>query len=246
MTEVRPLRSTGITPLRRYYGPLRLPAAAVRRVMHFPPTLQASGGFEMRRLRASAHALFCRTRLLGATAHTRILFPERLRHAGPPRFLDDLSERALPRHPGWFDGCSCSLLLRRWQTSPPKAGWSPPMSLTRPNRDSLALGSLLRRPETLIPFAPRRCRRRTGPPSLLGCPCRKVRSFVSYEQLSRLTPFSQIDRARLGLAHLRNAGRQERKKEMHRDLTPDDARSGDRAYKNASRIRTKSNPRAAM
>ena len=29
----------------------------------------------------------------------------------------------------------------------------------------------------------------------------EVRGFVSYEQLSRLTPFSQIDRARLGLAH---------------------------------------------
>jgi len=42
MTEVRPLRSTGINPLPRYYGPLRLPAAAVLWVMNSPQALSES------------------------------------------------------------------------------------------------------------------------------------------------------------------------------------------------------------
>ena len=39
MTEVRPLRSTGVTPLPHYYEPLRLPAAAVLWVMDSPQAL---------------------------------------------------------------------------------------------------------------------------------------------------------------------------------------------------------------
>jgi hypothetical protein len=37
----RPLRSTGITPLRRYYGPLRLPPATTSRVIDSPRGLSA-------------------------------------------------------------------------------------------------------------------------------------------------------------------------------------------------------------
>ena len=50
MLSVRPLRSTGVTPLPRYYGPLRLPSRAApgyvfpSRVGSSPPTLQGLPG----------------------------------------------------------------------------------------------------------------------------------------------------------------------------------------------------------
>ena len=43
VTVVRPLGSTGITPLPRYYGPLRLPAITARQVMDSLPTLSLAG-----------------------------------------------------------------------------------------------------------------------------------------------------------------------------------------------------------
>jgi len=43
-TEVRPLGSTDITPLPRYYGPLRLPTAAARQVMDSLPALSRHPG----------------------------------------------------------------------------------------------------------------------------------------------------------------------------------------------------------
>ncbi len=38
-TEVRPLRSTGVTPLPRYYGPLRIPTVNAEWVIDSPPAL---------------------------------------------------------------------------------------------------------------------------------------------------------------------------------------------------------------
>src|SRR5213593_3627478 len=61
MTEARLLRSTGITPLHRYYGPIRLPAAAALRVMYspgaFPPTAGIwRGAFALPLSLLSSHA----------------------------------------------------------------------------------------------------------------------------------------------------------------------------------------------
>jgi hypothetical protein len=137
---------------------------------------------------------FRRTRLFRAIAQPFRLLPVLTYRAGSPRFLADLSERALPYHPGWPGSCSRSLLPCRLQTSPSSAGWSPPCRVTRPNRvhsrwaRSFAVGG------GSLPVAPRCYHRRTGQLPLLGCPHRNVRGYVLNEQLTRPTPFSQIDR----------------------------------------------------
>ena len=93
------LGSTGITPLPRYYEPIRFPARPADGYV-FPPAVEAWG----------------------------------LTQPGLPGSLTDLSARAVPYHPGRPDDRLGSLTDRRWQASPPLAGWPPPLSLTRPKR----------------------------------------------------------------------------------------------------------------
>jgi len=58
-TEVRPLRSTGITPLPHYYEPLRLPAAAVLWVMNSPQALSSSTSTKTPRRASQVPRPFC-------------------------------------------------------------------------------------------------------------------------------------------------------------------------------------------
>ena len=70
MTTVRPLCSTGITPLQHYYGPLRLPLTQFSRLCI--PLIPSGYDPQVN---------------------------------GPPRFLADLSPRAVLKHPGELYRC---------------------------------------------------------------------------------------------------------------------------------------------
>jgi hypothetical protein len=103
------LGSTGVTPLPRYYEPIRLPEQPANGYV-FPPAVEAWG----------------------------------LTGPGLPGSSTALSARAVPSHPGRPDDRLGSLTDRRWQASPPLAGWPPPLRVTRPKRVHLRYGSRVR------------------------------------------------------------------------------------------------------
>ena len=125
-TEVRPLGSTGITPLPSYYGPLRIPTVHARRVIDSPPAIS---------LRRNPSAL-------GSTSDL-------------PGSLADLSTRALPYYPEQSDGFKCPLIPHKWQASPYPGGWPLLFAFNEADTGSLALGSRLRRQGVYSPFRPK-------------------------------------------------------------------------------------------
>jgi hypothetical protein len=116
MTEVRPLGSTGITPLPCYYGPLRIPTVNTARVIDSPPALS---------LQRNPFALGITSDLPGSSA--------------------DLSTRALLNHPGQSHRFFRSFIPGEWQASPPSEGWPLSYKRNEAETGSLALGSRLRR-----------------------------------------------------------------------------------------------------
>jgi hypothetical protein len=126
MTEVRPLGSTGITPLPGYYGPLRLPTVHAGRV------IDSSSALSLRRNPFAS----------GITSDL-------------PGSLADLSTRALPYHPEQSDGFKCPLIPHQWQASPYPGGWPLLFGLNEAETGSLALGSRLRRQGGHPPFRPK-------------------------------------------------------------------------------------------
>ena len=116
MTEVRPLGSTGITPLPGYYGPLRIPTVNAWRVIDSPAACS---------LQRNPFALEFTSDLPGSSA--------------------DLSTRALPNHPEQSDGFKCPLIPHQWQASPDPEGWPLLFAINEAETGSLALGSRLRR-----------------------------------------------------------------------------------------------------
>lgn len=116
MTELRPLGSTGVTPLPSYYGPLRLPTVRTGRVIDSPPVL----------------ALQRNPFVLGSTSDL-------------PGSSADLSTRALPNHPGQSHRFVRSFIPGEWQASPSSEGWPLPYKRNEAETGSLALGSRLRR-----------------------------------------------------------------------------------------------------
>jgi len=116
MTEVRPLGSTGITPLPCYYGPLRIPTVHNARVIDSP-------------------ALFPLQRNPFVSGSTSDL----------PGSSADLSTRALPNHPGQPHRFFHSFIPGEWQASPFPEGWPLSSMCNEAESGSLALGSRLRR-----------------------------------------------------------------------------------------------------
>ena len=116
MTEVRLLGSTGITPLPRYYEPLRIPTVNDERVIDSPPTLS---------LRRNPFALGITSDLPGSSA--------------------DLSTRALPNHPEQSHRFFRSFIAGGWQASPILEGWPLLFKCNEAETGSLTLGSRLRR-----------------------------------------------------------------------------------------------------
>jgi len=115
-TEVRPLRSTGVTPLPRYYGPLRIPTVNAEWVIDSPPAFS---------LRRNPFASEITSDLPGSLA--------------------DLSTRALPNHPGQSHRFLRSFIPGEWQASPSLEGWPLSDKRNEAESGSLALGSRLRR-----------------------------------------------------------------------------------------------------
>lgn len=124
MTEVRLLGSTGITPLPRYYEPLRIPTVNAWQVIDSPPASS---------LRRNPFAL-------GITS-------------GLPGSFADLSTRALPNHPGQSHRFFHSFIPGEWQASPHSEGWPLSNTCNEAESGSLALGSRLRRQGRKLPFA---------------------------------------------------------------------------------------------
>ena len=116
MTELRPLGSTGVTPLPSYYEPLRLPTVRTRQVIDSPPALS---------LRRNPFALGSTSDLPGSST--------------------DLSTRALPYHPGQSYRFFRSFIPGEWQASPSSEGWPLSLKRNEAETGSLALGSRLRR-----------------------------------------------------------------------------------------------------
>lgn len=142
MTEVRPLGSTGITPLHRYYGPLRIPTVGAWRVIDSPPALL---------LQRNPFALESTSGLPGSSV--------------------DLSTRALPNHPGQSHWFVRSFIPNVWQASPSLEGWPLSTERNEAESGSLALGSRLRRRgscRTLGP--PLRSKNRSYSPRLVTLP----------------------------------------------------------------------------
>ena len=125
MTEVRPLGSTGITPLPRYYGPLRIPTVNTGRVIDSPAVL----------------SLLRNPFALGITSDL-------------PGSFADLSTRALPNHPEQSHRFFRSFIPGGWQASPIPEGWPLSYKCNEAETGSLTLGSRLRRQgfHTLRPF----------------------------------------------------------------------------------------------
>ncbi len=112
--------------------------------------------------------------------------PHAAHHAGSPRFLDDLSTRALPNHPG---GRRVHLLV----ASPPMAGFTspegwPPSLCNEAESGSRTLGSRLRCPTGPVARLLRPGPVRFAPSVTLATP---DRSYMVNEQFTWLTPFSQ-------------------------------------------------------
>ncbi|MEI6702094.1 MAG: hypothetical protein WCL71_00995 [Deltaproteobacteria bacterium] len=108
MTELRPLGSTGITPLPYYYGPLRLPTVHTKRVIDSPPV------FSLRRI---PFALGITSDIPGSSA--------------------DLSTRALPNHPGQSHRFFRSFIPGEWQASSTLEDWLLPFKFNEAETGSL-------------------------------------------------------------------------------------------------------------
>ena len=159
MTEVRPLCSTGITPLPSYYEPSRPPAMATLQVIDSPQGVRPR------------------------SSESRSM-------PGLPGSSTDLSTRALPNHPGRLGRCSRPLLPCRWQASSPLIGWPPPRQRNEVDPVLRLASSPSRKVLSLLPLAfPLRDR----PTPRVRLPCTEDRSYMLNEQLTCLTPFSQID-----------------------------------------------------
>ena len=173
MTEVRLLGSTGITPLPRYYEPLRIPTVNDERVIDSPPTLS---------LRRNPFALGITSDLPGSSA--------------------DLSTRALPNHPEQSHRFFRSFIPGGWQASPIPAGWPLSYnSVTRPKRVRITLGSRLRRLgfQALRPFSIKR----TGLTPHVWLPSRDRPRLHIERAIYMSDTFQSDRSTRLGLAYLR-------------------------------------------
>ena len=160
-TEVRPLGSTGITPLPRYYGPLRLPTAAARQVMDSLPALsrQQPGGHRV----------------------------------GSPRFLRPSFDTRPPQSP------RTARRMPSLVASPPMAGF------TLSGRLAAVVFVYRGRNGFTCVRARVFAVRRGSPPvacnqnlqtdllPTVGCPPAGDRSYMANEQLTCLTPPSQVD-----------------------------------------------------
>ncbi len=101
------------------------------------------------------------TLLVIHSQHSQEFFTSNSCHCGSPRFLADLSTRAVPKHPGEPGSCFCPLLHRRWQASAVFEDWPLP-SFDEAESGSLTLGSRVRlaglRQSRLLAPAPARLR----------------------------------------------------------------------------------------
>ena len=171
MTEVRLLGSTGITPLPRYYEPLRIPTVNTVRVIDSPPAFS---------LRRNPFALGITSDLPGSSA--------------------DLSTRALPNHPEQPHRFFRSFIPGGWQASPIPAGWPLSYnSVTRPKRVRITLGSRLRRLgfQALRPFSIKR----TGLTPHVWLPSRDRPRLHIERAIYMSDTFQSDRSTRLGLAY---------------------------------------------
>jgi hypothetical protein len=102
-----------------------------------------------------------------------------------------LSLRAVSSHPGESASCLQVSLHRRLQTSPSLAGWSPPHSVTRPNRVHFRYGSQVR----------------LSGLRLGDCSFRRRVGYMLDTFLSCCSFFQFSREARLGLTHQRRKGK---------------------------------------
>ena len=179
MTEVRPLGSTGITPLPRYYGPLRIPTVNARRVMDSPPAA------------------------LPSAKPFRFGFS-----SGLPGSSADLSTRALPNHPGQSHRFLRSFIPGEWQASPSSGGWPLSFERNEAESGSLSLGSRLRRPGRCLPFA-LRFLARTGLTPHVRLPSRDRPRLHVERAIHMSDSFQSDRSTRLGLAYQRRKDRGE-------------------------------------
>jgi len=179
VTEVRPLGSTGITPLPRYYGPLRIPTVHAARVIDSPPAFS---------LRRNPFALGSTSDLPGSSA--------------------DLSTRALPNHPGQSHRFTRLFIPGEWQASPSLEGWPLSDKRNEAETGSLALGSRLRRQgsyRTLRSFN----QQRAGLTPHVWLPSRDRPRLHVEQAIYMSDTFQSDRSARLGLAYQRRKARQE-------------------------------------
>jgi hypothetical protein len=163
MREVRPLRSTGITPLPRYYEPVRLPAATTD-ALWFPRRCRAS--YDSRR-----------------TA----------RHAGSPRTLNHSVGARPPHPPRtarWMRRLVASPSVAGFSTSGRLAAVAERNEVESGLR---TLGSRLRSREVSLLSCPNAPRTRTGPLRVVSYPSTPSRSYMLNEQFTWLTPLSQLE-----------------------------------------------------
>jgi hypothetical protein len=176
VTEVRPLGSTGITPLPRYYGPLRIPTVNARRVMDSPLAL-----FLERNPFASEFT------------------------SGLPGSSADLSTRALPNHPEQSHRFLRSFIPGGWQASPSLEGWPLSFERNEAESGSLALGSRLRRPGRNLPFV-LPFLARTGLTPHVWLPSRDRPRLHVERAIHMSDSFQSDRSTRLGLAYQRRRG----------------------------------------
>lgn len=173
MTEVRPLGSTGVTPLPGYYGPLRIPTVHTKQVIDSPPVLS---------IQRNPFASGSTSDLPGSSA--------------------DLSTHALPNHPGQSHRFFRSFIPGGWQASPPSEGWPLSNKRNEAETGSLALGSRLRRQGRYIPFAPYYSQG-TGLTPHVWLPARNRPRLHAEQAIYMSDTFQSDRSARLGLAYQR-------------------------------------------
>ena len=180
MTEVRLLGSTGITPLPRYYEPLRIPTVNDERVIDSPPTLS---------LRRNPFALGITSDLPGSSA--------------------DLSTRALPNHPEQSHRFFRSFIAGEWQASPIPEGWPLSIKCNEAETGSLTLGSRLRR-QGVQSLRPSYLQRRTGLTPHVWLPSRDRPRLHIERAIYMSDTFQSDRSARLGLAYRRHRENQDK------------------------------------
>jgi hypothetical protein len=172
MTESRLLGSTGITPLPRYYEPIRIPTVNTERVIDSPTALP---------LRRNPFALGITSDLPGSSA--------------------DLSTRALPYHPGQPHRFFRSFIPGGWQASPHSEGWPLSITCNEAETGSLTLGSRLRRLGSDTTHCPCNLLQKAGLTPHAWLPSRD-RPRLHSERAIYMSDTFQSDRsARLGLAY---------------------------------------------